>query len=207
VKHRGLDIQDSPELYIPAFQPLFADGNVPALYVAVRTKSDPLQVAPALRSEVAMLDRDQPVYSLMTMDQRISDSVAPRRFNMFILGLFAALALVLAAIGIYGIMAFAVVQRTHEIGVRMALGASTHDVLKLVMRNGFKLALIGIVVGLVVAFAATRVLSSLLFEVSARDPVIFVIDAVLLAIAALLACYIPARRATKVDPLVALRYE
>jgi len=207
VKHRGLDIQDNPELYIPAFQPLFADGNVPALYLAVRTVSDPLQIAPAMRGEVAVLDRDQPVYSLMSMDQRISDSIAPRRFNMFILGLFALLAVILAAIGIYGIMAFSVVQRTHEIGVRMALGASTQDVLKLVMRNGFKLALIGIAVGLVAAFAATRVLSSLLFEVSVRDPLIFVIDAVLLAIAALLACYIPARRATKVDPLVALRYE
>jgi putative ABC transport system permease protein len=207
VKHRGLDLQDHPELYIPAFQPLFADGNVPALYFAVRTKGDPLLLAPALRSEVAALDLDQPIYSLMTMDQRISDSIAPRRFNMFILGLFAGLALILAAIGIYGIMAFSVVQRTHEIGVRMALGASTHDVLALVMRNGFKLALIGIVVGLVAAFAATRVLSSLLYEVSARDPLIFVLDAILLAIAALLACYIPARRATKVDPLVALRYE
>ena len=207
VKHRGLDIQDHAEIYIPAFQPLFADGNVPALYLAVRTKSDPLLLAPAMRSEVAALDRDQPIYSLMTMDQRISDSIAPRRFNMFILGLFAALALVLAAIGIYGIMAFSVVQRTHEIGVRMALGASTGDVLTLVMRNGFKLALIGIIVGLVAAFAATRVLSSLLYEVSARDPLIFVLDAILLAMAALLACYIPARRATKVDPLVALRYE
>jgi len=207
VKHRGLDIQDHAEIYIPTFQPLFADGNVPALYLAVRTKSDPLLLAPAMRSEVAALDRDQPIYSLMTMDQRISDSIAPRRFNMFILGLFAALALVLAAIGIYGIMAFSVVQRTHEIGVRMALGASTGDVLTLVMRNGFKLALIGIIVGLVAAFAATRVMSSLLYEVSARDPLIFVLDAILLAMAALLACYIPARRATKVDPLVALRYE
>jgi len=207
VKHRGLDLQDHPELYIPAFQPLFADGNVPALYFAARTKGDPLMLAPALRSEVASLDLDQPIYSLMTMDQRISDSIAPRRFNMFILGLFAGLALMLAAIGIYGIMAFSVVQRTHEIGVRMALGASTRDVLALVMRNGFKLALIGIIVGLVVAFAATRVLSSLLYEVSARDPLIFALDAILLAIAALLACYIPARRATKVDPLVALRYE
>ncbi len=207
VKHRGLDIAESPELYIPAFQPLFADGNVPALYVAVRTVNDPLVAATAMRSEVAAIDRDQPVSSLMTMDQRISDSVAPRRFNMFIIGLFAALALVLAAIGIYGIMAFTVVQRTHEIGVRMALGASTSDVLKLVLRNGFKLALIGIVVGLLAAFAATRVLSSLLYDVSATDPLIFVIDAMLLALAALLACYMPARRATKVDPLVALRYE
>lgn len=207
VKHRGLDINESPELYIPAFQPLFADGNVPPLYVAIRTVNDPSQLASAMRSEVAAIDRDQPVSSLMTMDQRISDSVAPRRFNMFILGLFAALALVLAAIGIYGIMAFSVVQRTHEIGVRMALGASTSDVLKLILRNGFKLALIGIVLGLVIAFAATRVLSSLLYGVSATDPAIFVIDALLLAIAALLACYIPARRATRVDPLVALRYE
>jgi putative ABC transport system permease protein len=207
VKHRGLDIADGPELYIPAFQPLFADGTVPALYVTVRTKNDPLQAATAMRSEVAAIDRDQPISSLMTMDQRISDSIAPRRFNMFILGLFAALALVLAAIGIYGIMAFSVVQRTHEIGVRMALGASAGDVLRLVLRNGFKLALIGIVVGLLAAFAATRVLSTLLYGVSATDPAIFLIDALLLAVAALLACYIPARRATKVDPLIALRYE
>ncbi|HWF88856.1 MAG TPA: ABC transporter permease [Pyrinomonadaceae bacterium] len=207
VKHRGLDVAESPELYIPAFQPLFADGNVPALYVAVRTVNDPLAAATAMRSEVAAIDRDQPVSSLLTMEQRISDSVAPRRFNMFILGLFAALALVLAAIGIYGIMAFSVVQRTHEIGVRMALGANQSDVLKLVLRNGFMLALIGIVVGLLAAFAATRVLASLLYDVSATDPLIFVIDAVLLAVAALFACYIPARRATKVDPLVALRYE
>lgn len=207
VKHRGLDIVDSPELYIPAFQPLFADGNVPPLYLAVRTVNDPLQAVNAMRSEVAAVDRDQPIGSLMTMDQRISDSIAPRRFNMFLLGLFAALALVLAAIGIYGIMAFSVAQRTHEIGVRMALGANAGDVLKLILRNGFTLALIGIVVGLLVAFAATRVLSSLLYDVSATDPAIFLIDALILAGAALLACYIPARRATKVDPLVALRYE
>jgi putative ABC transport system permease protein len=207
VKHRGLDIADSPELYIPVFQPLFADGYVPPLYVAVRTVNDPALAGGVMRGEVAAIDRDQPVYSLLTMDQRIADSVAPRRFNMFILGLFASLALVLAAIGIYGIMAFSVAQRTHEIGVRMALGASGSDVLKLVLSNGFKLALIGIVVGLLAAFAATRVLSSLLYGVSATDPAIFIIDAMLLAVAALLACYIPARRATKVDPLVALRYE
>jgi predicted permease len=207
VKHRGLDIADSPEIYIPAFQPLFADGNVPPLYVALRTVNDPSQVANAMRTEVAAIDPDQPVSSLMTMDQRISDSIAPRRFNMFILGLFAALALILAAIGIYGIMAFTVIQRTHEIGLRMALGASTGDVVKLILRSGLKLALIGIALGLLASFAAARVLSSLLFEVSATDPAIFVIDALLLAVAALLASYIPARRAMKVDPLIALRYE
>ena len=207
VKHRGLDIADSPEIYIPAFQPLFAGGNVSSLYLAVRTVNDPAAVANTMRSEVAAIDRDQPVASLMTMDQRISDSVAPRRFNMFLLGLFATLALVLAGIGIYGIMAFSVVQRTHEIGVRMALGANTSDVLKLILRNGFKLALIGIVVGLLVAFAATRVLSTLLFGVSATDPTIFLIDALLLALVALAACLVPAMRATKIDPLISLRYE
>jgi putative ABC transport system permease protein len=207
VKHRGLDIAVSPEIYIPAFQPLFVDANVPPLYLAMRTVNDPSQAASAMRSEVAAIDPDQPIASLITMDQRISESIAPRRFNMFIMGLFAALALVLAAIGIYGIMAFTVIQRTHEIGVRMALGATAGDVLKLILRSGFKLALIGIALGLLAAFAATRVLSSLLFEVSATDPAIFVIDAVLLAVAALLASYIPARRAMKVDPLVALRYE
>ena len=207
VKHRGLHVEDHPELYIPALQPLFADGNVPALYLAVRTVNDPISVANVVRTEVAAIDRDQPIASLMTMEQRLSDSIAPRRFNMFLFGLFAALALVLAAIGIYGIMAFSVVQRTHEIGVRMALGADRSDVLKLILTNGFRLALIGIVVGVVVAFAATRLLSTLLYEVSATDPTIFLIDALLLAGAALLACYIPARRATKVDPIVALRYE
>lgn len=207
VKHRGLELQDHPELYIPAFQPLFADGNVPALYLTVRTVNDPSQTAAVMRGEVAAIDRDQPVYSLMTMDQRISDSIAPRRFNMFLLGLFAALAVVLAAIGIYGIMAFSVAQRTHEIGVRMALGANATDVVKLILSNGFRLALIGILVGLLIAFAVTRLISSLLYEVSATDPAIFLIDALLLGGAALLACYIPARRATKVDPIVALRYE
>jgi putative ABC transport system permease protein len=160
-----------------------------------------------VRNEVAAIDRDQPVSNILTMDQRIADSVAPRRFNMFLLGLFAALALLLAAIGIYGIMAFSVAQRTHEIGVRMALGAGSGDVLKLVLRNGFKLALIGIVVGLAAAWAATRLMSTLLYGVSATDPATFLIDALLLAGVALLGCYLPARRATKVDPLVALRYE
>ncbi|HKE60589.1 MAG TPA: FtsX-like permease family protein, partial [Pyrinomonadaceae bacterium] len=207
VKHRGLDIEDKPEFYVPMMQPLFATANIPPLYLVVRTPAESLTVASVVRSELAAIDPDQPLSSLMTMEQRISDSVAPRRFNMFLLGLFAALALLLAAVGIYGIMAFSVTQRTHEIGVRMALGASRRDVLGLILRNGFKLALLGIGLGLIGAFAATRLLSALLFEVSPTDPATFVIDAVVLAVVALLACYIPARRATRVDPLVALRYE
>jgi len=207
VKHRGLDLEDKPEFYVPFLQPLFADANVQPMYLLTRAKGDPLAVAAVVRNEVASIDRDQPVSNVMTMDQRISDSVAPRRFNMFLLGLFAALALSLAAIGIYGIMAFAVSQRTHEIGVRMALGASTGDVLKLILRNGLGLALIGIAIGLVIAFAATRVVSAMLFDVSPTDLPTFFGEAFLLGIVALLACYIPARRATKVDPLVALRYE
>jgi putative ABC transport system permease protein len=207
IKHRSLDLEDKPEFYVPFLQPLFKDSNIQPMYLVVRTVNDPSSFAAAVRSEVASLDPDQPVSSVMTMDQRISDSVAPRRFNMFLLGLFAVLAMILAAIGIYGIMAFSVGQRTHEIGVRMALGARSTDVLKLVLRNGLGLALIGIVIGLAIAFAATRVLATLLYGVSATDPVTFLGEALLLAAVALLACYIPARRATKVDPLVALRYE
>ncbi len=207
VKHRGLDLEDKPEFYVPFLQPLFADANVQPMYLVTRTSSEPLSAAAVVRNEVAAIDRDQPVSNLLTMEQRIADSVAPRRFNMFLLGLFAVLALILAAIGIYGIMAFSVAQRTHEIGVRMALGARRADVLSLVLRNGFKLALIGIALGLAIAFAATRLMSTLLYGVSPTDRTTFLIDALVLAGVALLACYIPARRATKVDPLVALRYE
>ena len=207
VKHRGLDIEDKPEFYVPFLQPLFADANIQPMYLVMRTSVDPLSVAAVVRNEVAGIDRDQPISNIMTMEQRISESVAPRRFNMFLLGLFAALALILAAIGIYGIMAFSVGQRTHEIGIRMALGARSGDVLTLVLRHGLGLALIGISVGLLIAFVTTRVMSTLLFDVSATDPVTFIGEALLLAFVAVVACYIPARRATKVDPLLALRYE
>jgi putative ABC transport system permease protein len=207
VKHRGLDLEDKPEIYIPVLQPLFADGNVPAMYVVVRTTGEPQLLTALLRNEVAAIDPDQPVANVLTMEERIADSVAPRRFNMFLLTLFAGLAVLLAAVGIYGIMTFSVAQRTHEIGVRMALGARNSDVFRMVLRNGFSLALIGVVVGLAISFVATRLLSSLLFEVSTTDPVIFLFDAFVLVSVSLLACYIPARRATRVDPLEALRYE
>ncbi|HEY6120293.1 MAG TPA: ABC transporter permease, partial [Pyrinomonadaceae bacterium] len=189
VKHRGLDLEDKPEFYVPFLQPLFADANIQPMYLVMRTSVDPLSVVAVVRNEVAGIDRDQPISNIMTMEQRISESVAPRRFNMFLLGLFAALALILAAIGIYGIMAFSVGQRTHEIGIRMALGARSGDVLTLVLRNGLGLALIGIAVGLVIAFATTRVMSTLLFDVSATDPVTFIGEALLLALVAVVACY------------------
>jgi len=207
VKHRGLDLEDKPEIYIPALQPLFADANMPPMYLVVRTTGEPDSVTGLLRNEVSSIDPDQPLSNVLTMEQRISESVAPRRFNMFLLSLFAGLAVLLASVGIYGIMAFSVTQRTHEIGVRIALGARSVDVFRMVLRNGFTLALIGVVLGLAIAFATTRLLSSLLFGVSATDPWIFVIDPLLLVAVSLVACYVPARRATRVDPLEALRYE
>ena len=141
------------------------------------------------------------------MDEVIAKSVAPRRFRMLLLGLFALLALLLAVIGVYGVMAYSSTQRTHEFGVRIALGADRQDILKLVVRQGFKLALLGVSIGVGGALLLTRVLSSLLYEVSAHDPLTFSAVAALLMLVALAASYIPARRAMKVDPIVALRYE
>jgi len=160
-----------------------------------------------VRKEVLALDSSLPVYQVMTMDQRLSESFASRRFNLLLLGVFALLALALAAVGVYGVIAYAVTQRTHEIGIRMALGARGGDVLRLLMRQGMSLVALGVVLGLAGAWALTRVMTNLLFGVTPTDATTFASVAGLLIVVALLACYIPARRATKVDPLVALRYE
>ncbi len=178
-----------------------------SMFLVIRTIPDPAQMTPAITREIQTLDPDMPVFDVNTMDQRLHFSLARRRFSMFLLGAFAVIASILAAIGIYGVMSYSVTRRTHEIGIRVALGARSGSILTLVIRQGFVLASIGIGVGLIGAFLLTRVMSSLLFEVSATDPFTFVATPLLLASVSLLASYIPARRAARVDPMVALRCE
>jgi putative ABC transport system permease protein len=181
--------------------------QVRRINLLVHTEVDPSSLAPAVRRQVAALNKDQAVFNVRTMEQIVAQSVAPRRFSMLLLTVFAAVALVLAGVGIYGMMSYAVAQRTREIGVRMALGARVSDVMKLVIGQGMKLVLVGLGVGLVASIALARTIKSLLFGVSATDPATFAAIAVLLALVALLACFVPARRATQVDPVIALRGE
>ena len=207
IKHRGLDTATRPELYTPYRQPLFADWTVRPMHVVVRTAAEPLAAVPIVRREIARLDPDQPISDVRTMDARIDRSLKDRRFNMVLLGVFASFALTLAAIGIYGIVAYSVTQRTHEIGVRVALGAQRRDIIRMVVTQGMTMTAIGTAVGLAAAFGVTRVMSSLLFGVSAADPITFVLIPLLLLAVAAWACYVPARRATRVDPIIALRCE
>jgi putative ABC transport system permease protein len=175
--------------------------------LVIRTGSEPMSLATAVRRVVSEVDNDQAVYDIMTMEDRLSESLAPWRFQMRLYGIFAGLAVTLAAVGIFGVMSYSVSQRTHEFGIRMALGAHRGDVLKLVMKRGLVLALIGVAIGVAVALGLTRLIASELYGVTPTDPVTFTAVALVLVGVALLASYIPARRATKVDPLVALRHE
>ena len=175
--------------------------------LAIQARNAPPGLIEEVKKQIWSLDSQLPVADVQPMDDLLAVSLAQQRFNMLLLGLFAALALILAAVGIYGAMAYAVNQRTHEIGIRTALGAQHCDVLRLVMRDGAKIALFGIAAGIAGALALTRLMASLLFEVKPTDPATFAGVAILLALVALAACYIPALRATKVDPMVALRYE
>ncbi|HEV2830278.1 MAG TPA: FtsX-like permease family protein, partial [Pyrinomonadaceae bacterium] len=175
--------------------------------LVVKTDVDPIGLAATVRRTVWEIDKDQPVSNIKTMDEIAAESVSRQRFSMLLLTIFAAVALVLAAVGIYGVMSYSVTQRRSEIGIRMALGAQKSDVLKLTVGQGLKLVLLGVAFGLAGAFALTRLMASLLFGVGATDPGTFVTISVVLVSVALLANYIPARRATKVDPLAALRYE
>ena len=160
-----------------------------------------------MRGQIAELNKDQAVFNVRTMEQIVSQSVAARRFSMLLLAVFAVVALALAVIGIYGMLSYAVAQRTREIGLRMTLGAQRTDVMRLVIGHGMKLAVAGVALGLIASFALTRTMKNLLFGVSATDPVTFGLITLILTTVALLACWIPARRATKVDPIEALRYE
>ena len=175
--------------------------------IVLRTDGQPETLAGSLRAAVESMDKNQPLSELTTMDEIIAKNVAPRRFKMLLLGLFAALALVLAAVGIYGVMSYSVEQRTHEIGVRSALGATREDILSLIVAQGFRLTVIGMLTGIAGALALTRYIASLLFGVTERDPFTFAAVVCVLSVVALIACYIPARRAARVDPMIALRHE
>ena len=190
------------DVYVPYRQFAF-----PPLYVTIRTESEPSSFIPIVRREMAALDPDQAMTSVMTMEQLVSAALARPRFNALLLNILSVVAAVLAIVGIYGVISYSVTQHTHEIGVRLALGAQKPDVLKLVIGQGMKLAIIGMGIGLVAAFVLMRLLESLLYGVSTTDPLTYAAIAFLLTGVALLACYLPARRATKVDPLVALRHE
>ena len=196
-----LGMTPTPQVYLPYTQsPAFGPRDL-----VLRTQMEPESLAAAVRREVWAIDKDQPVANIKTMEQLLSASIERPRFNTLLFAIFSALALALAGVGIYGVMSYTITQSTREIGIRMALGARPRDVLKLTMGKGLLLTVTGVVIGLFAAFALTRVMSSLLFGVSATDPLTFALIALLLTGVALLACYVPARRATKIDPMVALR--
>jgi putative ABC transport system permease protein len=201
-KRQGLDAPIRIESWIP-----HAQMPVRGMQIVVRTVGDPHTMVGAVREAVWSLDRDLPIQKMQTMGQILDERVAQRRLNMLLLGIFAAVALILAAVGVYGVMSYVVTQRTHELGIRVALGAQMGELIRLVVWQGVRLALLGIGVGLMVAIVLTRLMSTLLFGVSASDPLTFVAIVLLLLLVALLACWIPALRTTKVDPMTALRCE
>jgi putative ABC transport system permease protein len=204
VKHYALNVKGREQIYFPQTQSRF---NIRDMFLAVRTAGDPAGVTGAIRLQVAGMDAELPLYSVKTMEELLGASIAQPRLNLLLLGLFAALALLLAAVGIYGVLAYSVTQRTREIGIRLALGAEPNDALLLVVRQGATLALTGIALGLAGSLVLTRFISTLLFGVSPTDPLTYAAVSGLLLMVALAASYIPALRATRVDPIVALRYE
>ena len=202
VRHRALELEPQPEYYIP-----HAQFRMREMILAVRSAQDPRNLTAAIRREIQSLDPDQPIANIRTLETVTAESIAPRRMSMALLGAFAGIALLLASVGIYGVISYLVVQRTHEIGVRMALGAQRSDVLRLIVGHGAKLVGIGTFIGLILAFLSTRLLSALLYNVGAFDATTFLFVTIALAAVALLASYIPALRAARADPVVALGHE
>jgi putative ABC transport system permease protein len=202
VRHLSLGTEPDPEYYLPQAQMPFD-----SMIIVAKTEGDPRGSIAAIQNEVRSLDKDLPTYNIKTLEEYVAASVAQPRFNTLLLAMFAGLALILTAIGLYGVMSYSVTRRTHEIGIRMALGARQPDVLKMVVRQGMTLTIVGIGAGLIGAYFLTRLMSSLLFGVSATDPITFAAIPIVIAGVALGACFVPARRATKVDPMIALRYE
>jgi putative ABC transport system permease protein len=178
-----------------------------SMMLLVKTSQEPAALASAVRAVVAGIDKEQPIFGVATMQEVVSASVSTPRFTLVLLGLFSCLALVLAAIGIYGVISYSVAQRTREIGIRMALGAQPRDVLRLVLSQGGRIAAAGILIGTVASLGLTRLMSNLLYSVSAVDPATLAVVTVVLALVAMAACYVPARRTLRVDPLIALRHE
>src|ERR1700735_2469765 len=201
-KNESLATQPQPEVFFP-----YPQFPYPMLYLTLRTSMDPHTVASALRAQIAAVNHAQTVTDVQTMEERVASGSAPTRSMMLLVSVFSGTALILAIVGIYGVTAFLVAQRTQEIGIRMALGATSSDIFGLVIGDGLRLAGAGIVIGLAASFGLTRLMASLLFQTSAFDPITFAGSAIVFAAVAALACYIPARRAIRVDPMVALRYE
>jgi putative ABC transport system permease protein len=202
VKHDGLQVASGMHAYGSQLQAAW-----PFQTIALRSQLDPASLLASARQAIQSVDPNQPVFDAKSMSAIVGESLATRRLILTLFSLFAAVALVLAAVGIYGVIAYSVTQRTHEIGVRVALGAQGGDILRLVLKQGIVLAATGVAIGLAAAFAVTRLMATLLFEVRANDPLTFGLIALALVAVALAACYVPARRAMKVDPMVALRYE
>ena len=211
VKQESWTGAPSNEIYLPFQQSrgFFTStaGRYTSMTIVVRTTVEPRSLAAAAQETVRALDRNIPVSNVVSMEQVIADALWQPRFNLQLIGLFAGVALVLAAVGLYGVMSYSVTQRTHEVGLRMALGAQPLDVIRLMLIQGMKLTLVGVALGLSASAALTRLMTTLLFGVSATDARTFVVVALILVSVALLACFVPARRATKVDPMTALRYE
>jgi len=212
IRHNRYDREAQPQMYVPYVQhPLISQGRWVesrlTMTFVVRSAGDPLRLVPALRAAVAEMDRNLPIFNIKTLDEYLAEQIWQPQQTVILLAIFGAIAVLLAMTGVYAIMAYTIQQRTHEIGIRMALGASTGDVLRLVIARGVLLVAFGVAIGLVGSLALTRFLANLLWGVTPTDPLTYVVVIMALVVVAVLACYLPARRASDIEPLLALRHE